>query len=77
MMGPAAYRRKDTTLKTLETMCNARAWLKKMLVRVAKGRNMQHPTMLAVVGQRYSVRLHGAEAAVNTRHTLYGQTDCY
>ena len=34
MMGPAVYRGKDTTLKTLETMCNARAWLKKMLERV-------------------------------------------
>ena len=43
----------------------------------AKGRNMQHPTMLAVVGQRCSVRLHGAKAAVNTRHTLPGPTDCY
>ena len=38
---------------------------------------MQHPTMLAVVGQRCSVRLHGAKAAVNTRHTLPGPTDCY
>ena len=28
------YRGKDKTLKTLETMCNARAWLKKMLERV-------------------------------------------
>ena len=55
----------------------ARAWLKKMLDRVAKGRNVQHPTMLAVVGQRCSVRLHGAKAAVNTRHTLSGPTDCY
>ena len=43
----------------------------------AKGRNMQHPTMLAVVGQRCSVRLDGAKAAVNTRHTLSGPTDCY
>ena len=34
MMGPAVYRGKDTTLKTLETMCNARAWLKKMWQRV-------------------------------------------
>ena len=34
MMGPAVYRGKDKTLKTLETMCNARAWLKKMLERV-------------------------------------------
>ena len=41
MMGPAVYRGKDTTLKTLETMCNARVWLKKMLDRVAKGRNIQ------------------------------------
>ena len=71
------YRGKDTTLKTLETMCNARAWLRKMLDRVAKGRNVQDPTMLAVVGQRCSVRLHGAKAAVNTRHTLSGPTDCY
>ena len=31
-MGPAVYRGKDTTLKTLETMCNARAWLKKKLL---------------------------------------------
>ena len=30
---------------------------------------MQHPTMLAVVGQRCSVRLDGAKAAVNTWHT--------
>ena len=43
----------------------------------AKGRNMQHPTILAVVGQRCWVRLHGAKAAVNTRHTLPGPTDCY
>ena len=78
MMGPAVYRGKDTTLKTLETMCNARAWLKKNVAKsFAKGRNMQHPTMLAVVGQRCSVRLDGAKAAVNTWHTLYGQTDCY
>ena len=28
------YRGKDTTLKTLETMCNERAWLKNMLERV-------------------------------------------
>ena len=34
MMEPTVYRGKDTTLKTLETMCNARAWLKKMLERV-------------------------------------------
>ena len=78
MMGPAVYRLKDTTLKTLEAMCNARAWLKKNVGKsFAKGRNMQHPTMLAVVGQRCSVRLHGAKAAVNTSHTLPGPTDCY
>ena len=47
--------------------------LQKMLER----RNMQHPTMLVVVGQRCWVRLHGAKAAVNTRHTLPGPTDCY
>ena len=34
MMGPAVYRLKDRTLKTLEAMCSARAWLKKMLERV-------------------------------------------
>ena len=34
MMGPAVYRGKDTTLKTLETMCNALAWLQKMFERV-------------------------------------------
>ena len=78
MMGPAVYRGKDKTLKTLETMCNARAWLKKTVGKsFAKGRNMQHQTMLAVVGQRCSVRLHGAKAAVNTKHTLSGPTDCY
>ena len=26
MLGPAVHRGKDTTHKTLETMCNARAW---------------------------------------------------
>ena len=26
MLRPAVYRGKDTTQKTLETMCNARAW---------------------------------------------------
>ena len=60
------YLGKDTTLKTLETMCNERAWLKKNVGKsFAKGRNMQHPTMLAVVGQRCWVHLHGAKAAVN------------
>ena len=40
------YLGKDTTLNTLETMCNARAWLKKNGGKsFAKGRNMQHPTM--------------------------------
>ena len=78
MMGPAVYRGKDTTLKTLETMCNTRAWLNKNVAKsFAKGRNMQHPTILAVVGQRCSVRLHGAKAAVNTWHRLSGPTDYY
>ena len=78
MMGPAVYRLKDRTLKTLEAMCNARAWLKINFGKsFVKGRNMQHPTMLAVVGQRCSVRLVGAKAAVNIRHTLSGPTDCY
>ena len=47
--------------------------LQKMLER----RNMQHRTMLVVVGQQFWVRLHGAKAAVNTSHTLPGPTGCY
>ena len=43
--------------------------LQKMLER----RNMQHPTMLVVVGQRCWVRLHGAKAAVNTRQRYLAQ----
>ena len=78
MMGRAVCRGKDTSLKTLETMCNTRAWLKKDVGEsFAKGRNMQHPTILAVVGQRCWVHLHGAKAAVNTRDALSGPTDCY
>ena len=64
------YHGKDTTLKTLETMCNARSSHKKNVGKsFAKGRNMQLQTMLAVVGQRCG--------AVNTRHTLPGPTDSY
>ena len=43
---------------------------KNVVKSFAKGRNMQYPTILAVVGQRCWVRLHGANVAVNARYML-------
>ena len=55
-MGPAVYRGKDTTLKTLETMCNARAWLAKNVGKTqhATSNNVgsRGPTMLGPFARR-------------------------
>jgi len=43
MLEPAFHRRKDTTLKTLETMCNARAWPQQCWKKGANGSNIAAP----------------------------------
>ena len=40
MLGPAVHRGKDTPYKTLETMCNARAWLQQCWKSCANGSNI-------------------------------------
>ena len=40
MLGPAVHRRKDTTHKTLQTMCNARAWPHQYWKSCANGSNV-------------------------------------
>ena len=40
MLGPVFHRGKDTTLKTLETMCNARAWPQQCWKNGANGSNI-------------------------------------
>ena len=37
MLGPAVHRGKDTTHKTLETICNARAWPQQRRMSCANG----------------------------------------
>ena len=58
MLGPAVHRGKDTTHKTLQTMCNARAWPHQYWKSCANGSNVvalrfgDHGTkeMLGIVG---------------------------
>ena len=40
MLGSAVHRGKDTAYKTLETMCNARAWLQQYWKSWANGSNI-------------------------------------
>ena len=40
LLGPAVHRGKDTAHKTLETMCNARAWLQQCCKSCANGSNI-------------------------------------
>lgn len=40
MLGPVFHRGKDTTLKTLETMCNTRAWPQQCWKNGANGSNI-------------------------------------
>ena len=74
LLGPAVHRGKDTTHKTLETMCNARAWLQQCWKSCANGSNIvalrfgDHRTkeILGVVGSKFWTVSNFAEQHATT-----------
>ena len=74
LLGPAVHRGKDTTHKTLETMCNARAWLQQYWKSCANGSNIvalrfgDHRTkeILGVVGSKFWTVSNFAEQHATT-----------